>query len=253
MAADSMSQSRDAGRVEINYHFAEKVCQIGDIPVCAMISGSGTIGARPLMGMLLELSAAIKKRVNPESYSIVDDLLGPVSTLVVKAYESVHGNDGPVTRVIVGGYSSDRSAPEVYRLELPDKKDWIQEIPRSAEIFDVNYVLKWGNDEAIQRLLVGYDAGLLREAARTDNGARDALRFLEANHDGLRAQLSLDGMPLIDAVHFAEYLGIVAAGFDRFTTGWRKIGGILDIAAITPASVDWAQKKTFTPYAYDTV
>lgn len=253
MAADSMSQRRDAVQAEINYHFAEKICQIDDLPVCVMISGSGTIGARPLMGMFREFFWALKKHINAESYSIVDDILSPIASLVVTAYRSVHGNDGPTTRIIVGGYSSNRAAPEVYRLELPDKEDWAQEIPQSREIFDVNYVLKWGNDGAIQRLLVGYDDGLLTQAARNDDGARVALRFLEAHANEFKAQLSLDGMPLIDAVHFAEYLGIVAAGFDRFTTGWRTIGGVLDIAAITPDGVHWAQKKTFTPYAYDTV
>jgi len=63
-------------------------------------------------------------------------------------------------------------------------------------------------------------------------------RIIEMPHN-------LDGMPLEEAVEFADYLGMVAVGFDRFTIGPPAIGGEVDVLAIQPEGLSWYRRKKF--------
>ncbi len=56
---------------------------------------------------------------------------------------------------------------------------------------------------------------------------------------------NIDGMPLQDAVEFADYLGNVVIGYDRFTIGPPSVGGCLDVLAIQPEGLSWYRRKEF--------
>jgi hypothetical protein len=58
--------------------------------------------------------------------------------------------------------------------------------------------------------------------------------------------LVFDGMPLQDAVDFANFAIQLTIGTFRFALGPPICGGDVDIAVITPAAFHWAQRKQWS-------
>jgi hypothetical protein len=55
----------------------------------------------------------------------------------------------------------------------------------------------------------------------------------------------LEGLPLQEAVEFADWLGNVAIGYDKSTEGPPFVGGDLDVLAIQPEGLTWYRRKPF--------
>ena len=58
--------------------------------------------------------------------------------------------------------------------------------------------------------------------------------------------LVFDGMPLQDAVDFANFAVNLVIGRFRFGMGTPTCGGAVDIAVIRPNNFDWAQRKRWS-------
>jgi hypothetical protein len=56
-------------------------------------------------------------------------------------------------------------------------------------------------------------------------------------------QTAFDGMPIQDAIDYAQLLTSMTVGWFRFGIGAKLCGGDVDIAVITPDSFVWAQRK----------
>ena len=118
----------------------------------------------------------------------------------------------------------------------------------------------WGQTSAILRLVVGANLAefdtihmLLQQGKFAAPpgltlprvGPLSPSQVLGPLMEFARMKMILDGMPLQDAVEFADYLGAVAIGYDRFSAGPQTVGGALDVLAIQPEGLSWYRRKPF--------
>ena len=169
----------------------------------------------------------------------------------------------PSLSIVVGGYSPGIFFPEVYEIIFPGP-DIIKYVPeKSNDPTGEEFIGKWGITESLDRLLSGYDAQqiyfgirLLQQTERAKIGGavlpgypppppESLLDDLESLSGLLRFDHRLRGMPLQEAVAFAEYLGQVAIGYARFSQGDSEVGGELDVVAMQPDGLCWHRRKAF--------
>ena len=95
--------------------------------------------------------------------------------------------------------------------------------------------------DALVRLVNGFDPAALNQLVV--RGADAAIVQQWVNDRVAELPLVFDGMPLQDAIDFADYAVRVVIGRYRFAQGAQLCGGDVDIAVITPSAFRWAQKK----------
>jgi len=102
----------------------------------------------------------------------------------------------------------------------------------------------WGSGgSSVARLIRGFDAGLAqRLAANGDVDAQHIVRITTTRGD-YAMPTPISAMPLQDAVEFAEFLGQVSCGYDRFTAGPPSVGGCLDVMVLRQGERQWIQQK----------
>jgi len=105
----------------------------------------------------------------------------------------------------------------------------------------------WGSaGTALSRLVLGFDLPLLT-TNQGDLATAATLAFATTNNVREEYQMPtpIGSMPLQDAIHFVEYLGQVACGYDKFTSGPAGVGGELDVLYLTRGKKEWAHRKRF--------
>lgn len=171
--------------------------------------------------------------------------------------------------LVVGGYSPGKFFPEIIEIAFPGPSYRIV-IPRPNYPEGSVFIDTWGHTTAIDRILHGYDAKALHkslrifeafEKMRTEEPVKFAelpkdlqslpvppptlLRDLDQFGTSMKMRHRLRGMPLQEAVEFADFLGNVAIGYDRFYEGTPCVGGELDVLAMQPDGVHWYKRKQF--------
>lgn len=102
----------------------------------------------------------------------------------------------------------------------------------------------WGTGGVpVGRLMNGFDMPRLQQSAATIADAGVSLAFFQREALSFAMPVPMAAMPLQDAIDFAEYMGEVASGYDRFRAGPPTVGGELDILVLTPGAREWAGHK----------
>jgi hypothetical protein len=269
LAADSMSQMQVGNQVLGTHGSVEKLTEIGDVPVAAMSSGLGAIANRTILSLIREFEfnhyatpaqAAAFRALTVQQ--ITDDLAMFFDSRYLATYP-VGSPMQPVLRIVIGGYSPQQFFPEIFELTFPGKVVR-QTHPQPGGVPGAGTIYWAGMPVALNRLIKGVDLealaaarDLLTNAARPGfvpipgapplppPAAADPVATA-AHYDAfIQMPHNLDGMPLEEAVEFADYLGTVAIGYDRFTVGPPGIGGELDVLAIQPEGLSWYRRKKF--------
>jgi hypothetical protein len=190
---------------------------------------------------------------------------------------SLSDDTKPGLGIVVGGYSPNEFFPELIELQFPTRKrhpdGLVRVLPRQSDRpTGEAHIGFWGHTKAIEQLIHGYHAESIDEAIAVCTTV-DRLRQepkSKQEFDGLPVNIKrlarppeklpgdiasialllgmetrLEGMPLQEAVEFAEYLGNVAIGYDRFSRGTPTVGGELDVVAIQPNGLHWHKRKPF--------
>lgn len=152
--------------------------------------------------------------------------------------EEAESRDSPgtpsneITGFLIGGYSND-GVGKLYELQLPEGKSAVLSTTEAP-----NYHWR-GHGEAISRVMKGIDSRVDR--SRLDPETAEVLV-------GLEYAVKLRHMSLRDAIDFARFLGNIAIGIDRFTSGTLRaahrhhsVGGELTIATITVEGFHFVQ------------
>jgi hypothetical protein len=105
-------------------------------------------------------------------------------------------------------------------------------------------VMRWWGSAAtsLSRLIRGFDLGLLYQNS-ADADTKTVLDFARNNAETYSMPTPVGVLPLQDAVHFAEYLGQVACGYDKFSSGQAGVGGELDVVVLTRGNREWIRQK----------
>jgi hypothetical protein len=285
MAADSMTQINNGPMIIKNYPTAEKITELGKLPMAVMCSGLGAISQRSIMSYIREFEfdrllgkTAVQSIHNEEPKGetpTVSDVAEELRKFMQTSYNGAEwpepqpsppgGANTPVRpqlTIVVGGYSPRSFFPEVYEIEFPDASIK-QRHPNPNDPKKQPTISWWGVGTSLNRLLHGFDLNELMmahnflmqnpQAAQTvTGGAAEGLASIPPPNACLgplmqlaRMQVVLDFMPLQEAVEFADYLGHVAIGYSRFSAGNQVVGGELDVLAIQPEGLSWYRRKAF--------
>jgi hypothetical protein len=277
MAADSLSQiSTNNNTVHSLHQSVEKITEIRSRSVAIMINGLGEIERRTIISLIREFefdnyhAAGAPLRAWSVS-ALTSNLLAFLRPRYQAAFPST--GEQPLLGVIVGGYSPGQFFPELFQIEI-STGSVRPIIPTSGAVKGEEAIRYWGHAGALERIFRGYDPTAVREglgmsrirllaAERGENWAKNAsqdelvavleptpedeqvIDRLQSAEQHMQMECRLRGMPLQEAVEFADYLGQVAIGYDRFCRGNPAVGGELDVVAIQPDGLHWYRRKPF--------
>jgi hypothetical protein len=101
----------------------------------------------------------------------------------------------------------------------------------------------WGSGgTSVSRIVRGFDLPLM-ERNPGDAATQATYQYALANAVAYAMPTPVGAMPLQDAVNFTEYLGQVAVGYDKFTSGPAGVGGPLDVMLLRPGRRSWVRRK----------
>jgi hypothetical protein len=224
------------------FNYATKVAQVGDLPMGVMTWGIGTINSRSIQSLVMEFEFDYKVRGKFSVRTVADALLRFISARYRTAFPSP--TQLQTLGLFVGGYSDGEFFSEQMSCELPADTTWTPIRSRTADgtqDFGANW---FGATDALVRLIRGFDPTSLDKLV--ESGA--PIEAVQAWVDSGAAALPIvfDGMPLQDAIDFAEWATMVVIGRWRFGLGTALVGGDVDIAVIRPRSFNWAQRKRWS-------
>jgi len=226
-----------------NFSFANKVTHFKDYPVGVLNWGIGSIKARSIQSLIMEFEYTYPQKGKSRAYTvrkIAEDLV----TFIRKRYDEAYPATLPMRPglgFLVGGYSDKGFFADEFVYQFPKSTEWRTvrpDLPDGSPSFGVNW---YGMTDALQRLVLGYDRNAMAELVKRGADLAMVQKWIKDNV----AQLPLvfDGMPLQDAIDFAEYAVQVVIGRFRFGLGPPLCGGDVDIAVVTPDAFRWAKRK----------
>lgn len=248
LAADSASMlqgSVKGGPTQIlqTFGFANKITRIlDDYPIGVMSWGIGSISDRSIQSLVMEFAYDYDPEQESNPYTVkgvADALLDFIKQRYESAYPDKKGR--PALGLFVGGYSERQFFSDQFTYEFPASTEWAEVRPNSADgsaSFGANW---YGMTDALSRLVKGFDPAAIQELVKRGADQGVIQKWLDDSVSEL--PLVFDGMPLQDAIDFANFAAQVVIGRYRFGLGPPLCGGDIDIAVITPADFRWAQRK----------
>ncbi|MGA3130954.1 MAG: hypothetical protein ABSD59_09150 [Terracidiphilus sp.] len=254
-AADSavtlsgLLQGQSTPQVLQIFESANKVTQFGDYPIGVMSWGMGAIHNRTVQSLIMEHEYAYPKQKDVPDFQvrkIAEDLVAFIRARYDAAFTDPANR--PAMGLAIGGHSHDQFFAEQYKCEFPGT-DFLavrQNLANGFPSFGANW---FGMPDALTRLICGYDPGSLTELI---NRGVDKAIVDKWVADGIgQIPIVFDGMPLKDAIDFADYCARVTIGRWRFAVGPNLCGGEVDIAVMRPRSFQWAQRKRWSIKRYE--
>lgn len=248
MAVDSASTllamdpvGKRSGVAKIFNH-ATKLSQLRDYPIGVASWGLGTIGARSISSLVREF-ANRRKRLDEIEQSArklsVKAEAKALQKLLNDAFARAWPDDNKQDKenksqlgVLVGGYSGEEFFPEEYVFVVPGGKFAQKRKPHDDG--SQNFGADWfGLTDALVRFHHGRDDGLEAILLRHGTEKQTAKKIIDTLKSELQYPVPFDGMPLQDAVDYAQFMAGLAVARYRFVMGPEMCGGPIDVAAIT--------------------
>lgn len=217
------------------FESASKVTQVCDFPIGFMSWGLAGIAGRSIQSLVMEFEysyAGASETPDHTVQTIAQDLVN----FLVARYDAEHSQGRPVLGVLIGGYSDKQFFSEVYSCDI-HQGNTIHLI-RQPQEFGVNW---YGQTDALGRLISGFDEAAIQELV--NRGADKGIVEQWVTDRAAELPILFEGMPIQDAIDFADYACNVVIGRWRFGLGSQSCGGAIDIAVIRPNNFDWARRK----------
>jgi hypothetical protein len=225
-----------------SFEYATKVAQVGGLPMGVMTWGLGSISSRSIQSLVMEFEFGYTPTRPLSVKTVADDLLAFILARYAAAYPKP--TDANRMGLFFGGYSDGEFFSTQLSVELPSSRTWHVVRPDKAPgvpDFGANW---YGATDALQRLILGFDPTSLDKLVARGADKTIVKAWIDAHEPAL--QLVFDGMPLQDAIDFADWAANVVIGRYRFGMGANIVGGDIDIAVIRPRSFQWAQRKRWS-------
>lgn len=253
LAADSMvtlegtlhtAQGDDSGVLQ-TFEFANKLTRIKDYPIGVMTWGIASISDRSIPSLIMEWEHDYPSLKDVKTFT-VKDVADELKKFIIERYHKVFPDSTkrPLLGLFIGGYSKGQFFSDQYECAFPKKPDWKEVRPNKPDGspgFGANW---FGQIAALSRLIHGYDRNGIKELVKRGADKTIVQKWMDDNVAEL--PLIFDGMPLQDAIDFANYAVQLTIGSFRFSVGVPLCGGNVDIAVITPSAFQWAQRKQWS-------
>lgn len=241
------------------YEHVRKLSQLKDYPIGVLTWGVMLIGARSVDSLIREFEYGLasvgeeeeKRRElrlagvkEPEEFrwsvrEMAEELRAHMQAYYEDELAGQPQEGRPFCGVLVSGYSSGKFFPEQWLFSLPAGD--LTEVRRDVD-GKPNFGANWyGLTDAITRLHWGRDDGAIDILAERFELPKEEIQTILRP---LQYAIAFPGMPLQDAVDYAEYLVSVAIGRFRFVVGAPVVGGEIDVAVVTPDGFTWVRKKS---------
>ncbi len=227
------------------FEYASKVAQVKDYPIGVMTWGTASIRDRTVQSLVMEFEYGYPSMLENSEYS-VKTIASDLVAFIDKSYQAAFQDEErfPIMGLAIGGYSSKSFFAEQYTVLFPDSKELDRVRPDQPD-GKPSFGSSWfGQGDALMRLIKGYDPKALDDLIK--RGVDKAIIQQWIDDSVPELPLIFDGMPLQDAIDFAEYAARVVIGRWRFGLGSPICGGEVDIAVIRPGSFKWARSKQWT-------
>lgn len=237
------------------FNHATKLLQLRDFPIGVATWGAGNLGARTISSLINEHANSrtpLRERAKEDSDAHepldVQEEAKELMGFLYKWYEQAfpeweQAETRPGIGVLVGGYSGKKYFPEEYVFNVPDREFLPLREPGEdgAQSFGANW---YGLTDAIVRLHHGRDDRWFQALEQVGVTSDKIQAAKELARPQLEYPVPFGGMPLQDAVDYANYLVGVVVGRYRFVAGPEVCGGPIDVAAITrEGGFSWVQHK----------
>lgn len=222
------------------------------LPISAMTCGLGHFGSASISSLTKDLRVELmgndsKKCIDPKSYSIAE-VTDKAHTFLSNRYNAIQPPPAAPHsfEFFIGGYGSNGCSGEIKKIVFSNGDVGEPEIVASQ---DDSCYLSWaGQPAAINRLVIGYDTGVL--AVLSDAGIPDdALTELSQRmNERVTTPLLHAAMPIVDAINLAEFLVDVTKRYFAFLPGADIVGGETEIATVTKhEGFKWIRRKHYYP------
>lgn len=226
------------------FNYAAKVAHIKDYPIGVMNWGLASIGDRSIQSLIMEFEYGYPSLAENQKFSVktvANDLIEFIKSRY-DAFIAQHAPGG--LGMLIGGYSYDAFFSEQYQYEFPMFTELKEPRPRKPDGTPLFGSSWFGLTDALVRLVKGFFPPALDELIKRGVDKDIIQKWAE---DGIsELPLIFDGMPLQDAIDFAEYCIQVTIGSTRFGPGAPLCGGDIDIAVMRPQSFAWAKRKQWS-------
>jgi len=236
------------------YETADKLFQLGSLPVGVAVYGLGALGARNVGSYLTEFESTQPKALkNPASMA---ELVEKLRSFFVDAYDTTMGpiieqgtgkkisdmtpEELPACGLVVGGFVGKRDyLSEVYHIVIPHHRG-----PNSAQLargkgdFGTNW---FAMCEPIFRYVKGFDAKLLNavvEYLLKARGGGVPLTDVEKEElrsvvEGFEYRIPFEGMPLGEGIEHTRFLAELVVSHHRYAVGEQAVGGRVKLGKVT--------------------
>ncbi len=242
------------------YEHSRKLAHIKDYPIGTLAWGTSLIGLRSVQSLIQEFEYGLpsleeerqKTRESrsrgeehgPFEYSvkeIAQGLLEHIQRYYTAEFDKGGSPQQPFLGVLVAGFSSGRFFPEHWLFELPHKGELVDVRPDcdGKPDFGAHF---FGLTDAIVRVHWGRDNQALDILAKHFKVPPEEIQGLLAP---LQYVVPYAGMPLQDAIDYAVYLVNVVIGRYRFVVGAPLCGGEIEVAVVTPNSLEWIKHSSW--------
>lgn len=233
------------------FYNAQKLLQIGDLPIGVLTWGHAFVGPRTVESLVREWehnscweSLQQYRREYEGKYEVrkcAEGLLKHISEVHASEFAGMSNGQQPAIGMIVAGYSEGEFFPEIWRFVVPFDEEVHNQRPDQEG--KPNFGASWfGMTEPIVRLHFGRDDKVVQIVSEKFGIEADAVRkALEP----LQYPVPFAQMPLQDAIDYATYMINVVIGRYRFVLGAEFCGGQIDVAAITQREFNWISRKSW--------
>jgi hypothetical protein len=221
-------------------------------PIAAMTCGAGNIGRASISSLAKELRRRLSRPpadggLDPANYTIEEVATRARELLFDETYAKLDPQpaDGASLEFWVGGYGSDRQDAELWKIVI---EGGTCPVPDPQMNGQDSFVVWAGQPEALNRLLLGYSAGVIDALVEGGLEADRVGPVSDLIRSHTATPLVSAPMPTGDAVALADFLVDVTKRYVHFRDGADTVGGDTDIATVTRyEGFKWIKRKHFYP------
>ncbi|HYX70854.1 MAG TPA: hypothetical protein VE825_17095 [Terriglobales bacterium] len=235
LGAESMTQltANIEGQQQLikSYENAQKIFEIGDLPVGVLTYGIGNIGRRSIESFVHEFSRSEKARPDAKLVNL-SEMARRFFDFIRGHYQNAFGalpvEQQPAMGFIIAGYSEGQHLASEFEFVLPQHNEPVPVRPQD----DIG--ASWrGIGNPFSRIFFGIDP-LLESLVAQAGGSPAEIQRLRDSAQQMTTAVAFDGMPLQDAIGFCKFIIQTTIGWCTYALGAAACGGPIRLAIITP-------------------
>ncbi|MGA8089519.1 MAG: hypothetical protein WCA10_19775 [Terracidiphilus sp.] len=218
-----------------SYENAQKIFQLGDLPVGVLTYGAGNIGKRSVESFVREFSRS--QPAEATAPTDVDQISRNFHAFMRQQHTGAFGEMAPEQQPMMGfmvaGYSTNEHLASEWEFILP--KD-----PEPKRVRPVDEIgASWrGVHVPFSRLMFGIDPTYETSLLQVGATAEEIQRLTNIVQSGT-TRIAFDGMPLQGAIGCCRFIIQTTIGWCTYALGAPLCGGPIKLATITPGGFEW--------------